>query len=132
MREQQLTPNAAIDRWDDTFDVLVGSSGCAGLGAAIEAARSGARTLALERASGVGGTSALSGGVIYCGGGTAVQNVCGFEDSAEAMRRYLMGASDFGPDEARIDRYCSGSVAHLDWLASLGRAAQAELLAAQL
>jgi 3-oxo-5alpha-steroid 4-dehydrogenase len=35
----------------------------------------------LERAGGGGGTSAMSGGVLYLGGGTALQKACGFEDS---------------------------------------------------
>jgi succinate dehydrogenase/fumarate reductase flavoprotein subunit len=52
-------------------DVLVVGFGCAGASAAYEAAVAGADVLVLERASGHGGSSALSGGEVYLGGGTA-------------------------------------------------------------
>jgi len=94
--------------------------GAAGACAAIEAARAGARVLVAEKASFGGGTTSMSGGVLYCGGGTPIQRACGFEDSVEDMRAYLMAAGGSEPDEAKIDLYCRGSVAHFDWLASLG------------
>lgn len=118
--DHRLVPESAVTRWDDTFDVVVSGFGCAGACAAISAAQAGASVLVLERASGTGGTSALSGGVIYCGGGTDIQKACGFEDSVEAMRAYLMASTGPGPDEAKIDLYCTHSVDHFNWLVSLG------------
>ena len=53
-----------IERFDREVDVLVVGLGAAGAAATLEAARSGAQTLVVERASGGGGTSAMSGGVI--------------------------------------------------------------------
>ena len=55
------------------YDVVVVGFGIAGGCAALEAARAGARVLLLERAAVHGGTSSLSGGHFYLGGGTAVQ-----------------------------------------------------------
>jgi 3-oxo-5alpha-steroid 4-dehydrogenase len=72
-----LVREADIGSWDETVDVLVAGGGCAGASAAIGAAAEGTEVLLLERGMEIGGTSALSGGVIYCGGGTAVQRVCG-------------------------------------------------------
>ena len=46
--------------------VVVGL-GAAGASAALEASREGAETLVLERAAGGGGTSAMSGGLLYLG-----------------------------------------------------------------
>ncbi len=109
-----------ISRFDEEVDVLVVGLGAAGAAAAIEAARAGARTFALERASGGGGTSALSGGVLYLGGGTALQRACGFEDSPEAMFAYLMASVGDAPDEAKMRLYCEGSVAHYDWIVAQG------------
>jgi succinate dehydrogenase/fumarate reductase flavoprotein subunit len=107
-------------RFDEDVDVLVVGLGCAGAAAAIEAARAGARTLVLERASGGGGTSALSGGVLYLGGGTQLQRACGFEDTPEDMFRYLMASVGDAPDEAKMRLYCEGSVPHYDWLVAQG------------
>ena len=106
--------------WDDRVGVLVAGLGSAGACAAIEAARAGARVLVAEKASFGGGTTSMSGGVLYCGGGTELQRSCGFEDSVDDMRAYLMAACGPEPDEAKIDLYCRGSVAHFDWLVSLG------------
>jgi len=79
-----------ITRWDVECDVLVVGSGAAGACAALEAAHAGARVVALERAGGPGGTSAMSGGIIYLGGGTGLQRACGFDDSADEMFKYMI------------------------------------------
>jgi 3-oxo-5alpha-steroid 4-dehydrogenase len=109
-----------IARFDEEADVLVVGLGCAGAAAAIESARAGARTVVLERASGGGGTSALSGGVLYLGGGTRLQRACGFEDSPEAMFAYLMASVGDAPDEAKLRLYCEESVEHYDWIVAQG------------
>jgi succinate dehydrogenase/fumarate reductase flavoprotein subunit len=94
--------------------------GAAGAAAALEASACGADTLVLERAGGGGGTSAMSGGVLYLGGGTGLQKACGFEDSAEEMYNYLMASVGPCPDEAKMRLYCDGSVDHYDWLLAQG------------
>ncbi|MDN5745123.1 MAG: FAD-binding protein [Nocardioidaceae bacterium] len=111
----------ASDLPDDAeqFDVVVVGFGIAGGCAALEAARAGARVLLLEKAAVHGGTSSMSGGHFYLGGGTAVQRATGQDDSVEAMTAYLM-ASTKRPDEAKIRAYCEGSPEHFDWLESLG------------
>jgi succinate dehydrogenase/fumarate reductase flavoprotein subunit len=109
-----------VSRWDEEVDVLVVGLGAAGAAVALEAARAGAETLVLERAGGGGGTSAMSGGVLYLGGGTALQKDCGFEDSPEAMFRYLMASCGDGPDEAKLRLYCEGSVEHYEWIVAQG------------
>jgi 3-oxo-5alpha-steroid 4-dehydrogenase len=86
----------------------------------LEARQLGADVLVLERAGGSGGASAMSGGVLYLGGGTAVQEACGFDDDPEAMSRFLAAALGPHPDEARIDVYSRDSVAHFDWLVDHG------------
>ncbi len=111
---------AEISRWDEETDVLVVGAGCAGACAAIEAASAGARVLVLERAGGAGGTSAMSGGLVYLGGGTPLQTACGFEDSAEEMFKYMMAACGPQPDAKLIEPYCEGSVEHFDWLVARG------------
>lgn len=106
--------------WSEAADVVVLGLGCAGAAAALEADAAGAETVVLERASGGGGTSALSGGVLYLGGGTAVQRGAGYEDSAEEMYKYLMAACGPAVDEAKAAVYAEESVAHFDWFVAQG------------
>ncbi len=115
-----LKPLREVERWDDSADVVVVGLGAAGCCAAIEAAEAGADVLALERMSGGGGTSALSTGQLYIGGGTPIQKACGFEDSPEEMFKYLMATCGPGEDEAKIRMYCDHSVGHFHWLVEHG------------
>ncbi|WP_236008387.1 FAD-binding protein [Actinomadura physcomitrii] len=114
-----VVPAADLPADAERFDVVVVGFGIAGGCAALEAARSGARVLLLERAAVHGGTSSMSGGHFYLGGGTAVQKATGHDDTVEAMARYLMESTK-DPDEEKIRAYCAGSVAHFDWLEALG------------
>jgi 3-oxo-5alpha-steroid 4-dehydrogenase len=101
-------------------DVVIVGSGCAGTAAAIEAGRAGLETVILERAGGSGGASAMSGGSLYLGGGTALQTACGVEDTPEEMFRFVMAVTSPGADEAKIDVYCRQSVEHFDWVVGCG------------
>jgi succinate dehydrogenase/fumarate reductase flavoprotein subunit len=103
----------------EAWDVVVVGFGIAGGCAALEAARAGARVLLLERAAVHGGTSSMSGGHFYLGGGTAVQRATGHVDSADAMYDYLVAVS-LDPEPEKIRAYCDGSVEHFDWLEALG------------
>ena len=109
-----------IRSWDDTTDVLIAGSGSAACSAAIEARRKGVPVLLIESLPQFGGSSAMSGGVVYAGGGTALQRAAGFEDSVEDMYRFIAGNSGSHPQLAKIQRYCEESVAHFDWLVALG------------
>jgi len=104
-----------VVRWDRETDVLVVGQGIAGVAASLEAAEAGAEVIALERAGAGGGASALSGGLIYLGGGTPVQRAAGFEDTEEEMYKFLMAVSEPGADEPKIRLYCEGSLEHFDW-----------------
>ena len=107
-------------RFDETTDVIVVGLGVAGSSAAIAARQAGADVVAVERHGAPGGTSAHSGGLIYLGGGTALQRACGYEDSPENMAAFLRAALGPEVDDDRIDAYCEGSTAHFDWLVSIG------------
>jgi 3-oxo-5alpha-steroid 4-dehydrogenase len=109
-----------VTSWNDECDVLVVGAGCAGTCAAIEAAHAGAKVILLERTGGAGGTSAMSGGLLYLGGGTPIQKACGFEDTAEEMFKYMMAACGPGADAELIEPYCEGSLEHFDWLVARG------------
>lgn len=101
-------------------DVLVVGLGCAGAAAAYEAAAAGASVVALEAAGGPGGSSALSGGEIYLGGGTDLQIACGVHDDPAQMYAYLHAALGPHPDEAKLRIYCEQSPEHYRWLVDRG------------
>ncbi len=113
-------PSHAVQNWDIEAEVVVVGLGCAGAAAAIEAHDAGAEVAILERASGGGGTSANSGGLIYLGGGTPVQQACGFEDSPEEMFKFLVAACGPGADADKIRAFADGSVELFHWLERQG------------
>jgi 3-oxo-5alpha-steroid 4-dehydrogenase len=109
-----------IESWDFEADVVIAGYGIAGAAAAVEAASAGADVLVLERTGGWGGAAAMAGGFIYLGGGTGLQQACGFDDSVDNMAAFLNVAMGPGADANRVGDYCSGSVDHFDWLVRCG------------
>ncbi len=80
--------------WDREVDIIVVGFGGAGAAAAIEAHDAGADVLILEKAPLPGGTTAVSGGGIYCGG-TSLQKELGIEDSTEEVYKFYMAVANF-------------------------------------
>lgn len=109
-----------VTQWDATTDVVVVGSGAGGVSAAIEARRHGAQALVLEKFQVLGGSSSLSGGVCYMGGGTPLQKALGFEDSVEDMYKYLIAASGPYASQDKIKLYCEESLGHFQWLIDNG------------
>jgi len=104
---------------DRTVDVVVVGQGIAGVCAALEAHRAGAEVLVLERAGGGGGASALSEGIFYLGGGTPVQQACGYDDTAQNLYDFLR-ASTSHPDDEVVRTFAEGAREHFDWLEQQG------------
>jgi 3-oxo-5alpha-steroid 4-dehydrogenase len=100
-------------------DVVVVGFGAAGACAAIEAADAGARVVVLDRFEG-GGATALSGGVVYAGGGTSVQREAGVEDSPEAMLAYLRREVADAVRPETLKAFCHDSAAMIAWLQAQG------------
>ena len=113
-------PLEQIESWDFEADVVIAGYGIAGAAAAVEAASAGADVLVLERTGGWGGAAAMAGGFIYLGGGTGIQQACGFDDSVDNMAAFLNVAMGPGADANRVGDYCAGSVDHFDWLVRCG------------
>ncbi|MCU0270763.1 MAG: FAD-dependent oxidoreductase [Acidimicrobiales bacterium] len=111
---------SAVGGWDLEADVVVVGLGSAGACAAIEATEAGADVLVLEATGAGGGLSAMSGGLVYLGGGTPIQEACGFEDSPDNMFAFLREATGPSPDEAKLRVFCDDAVAHYHWLVDHG------------
>jgi 3-oxo-5alpha-steroid 4-dehydrogenase len=105
--------------WYLQADVVVVGFGAAGACAALEAAAAGARVILIDRFSG-GGSTALSGGVVYAGGGTLQQLEAGVLDTPEAMFGYLKQEVGDAVSPATLLDFCEGSADMLAWLASKG------------
>ncbi|MBF6258952.1 FAD-binding protein [Nocardia farcinica] len=104
---------------DLAADVVVIGFGAAGACAALEATAAGAQVLVLERFTG-GGTSALSGGIIYAGGGTSVQRAAGVSDTPEQMLAYLTREVGDAVAPETLRRFVAESPAMIDWLQGHG------------
>ena len=89
-------PRSKIESWDITTDVLVVGSGAAGVSAA------------------------MSGGVVYAGGGTRLQQALGVEDSVEDMYNFLTAMAGGNAELKKFQLYCEQSAAHFDWLVAQG------------
>jgi 3-oxo-5alpha-steroid 4-dehydrogenase len=100
-------------------DVVIVGFGAAGACAALEASAAGADVLVLDRFGG-GGATALSGGVVYAGGGTPQQRQAGVADSVDAMARYLSMEVGDAVSAATVREFCAGSAALIAWLAGHG------------
>jgi 3-oxo-5alpha-steroid 4-dehydrogenase len=112
-------PAERIRCWNAETDLLVVGYGCAGASAALEARHGGTDVLIVERTGASGGASAMSGGLLYLGGGTDLQRACGFDDSPEEMYKFLRAAMGPGADDAKIEVYCDQSADHFRWLTDL-------------
>lgn len=110
---------AEVPGWECEVDVIVAGQGVAGTCAALEAHRAGAEVLVIERASGGGGASAMSSGIFYLGGGTAVQDAAGYADDADQMAAFLMASCDPLDPNATM-AFCRDSKDHFDWLETQG------------
>ncbi|KAI1087871.1 flavoprotein [Rostrohypoxylon terebratum] len=101
-------------------DVIIVGGGLAGLCAALAAAENGASVHVLERLHG-GGSTAISGGVVYAGGGTAAQVAAGYgDDTPLNMYRYLRHEVGDAVAERTLRRFCDESVARVKWLRGYG------------
>lgn len=107
------------EAWHESADVVVVGFGAAGACAAVEAAEAGARVLIVDRFTG-GGATAISGGVVYAGGGTRQQAEAEVADTPEAMAGYLREEVGDAVSPATLRRFCAQSAAMLAWLEEHG------------
>ncbi len=105
--------------WDISQDVVVIGLGGAGVACALQAIELGQKVIAIDRFAG-GGATAASGGVIYAGGGTALQKEANIEDSPENMFNYLKMEVGNIVSDACLKDFCERSAPTIDWMQSHG------------
>jgi succinate dehydrogenase/fumarate reductase flavoprotein subunit len=100
---------------EEQYDVVVLGTGAAGLTAALAAAQSGARVGLFEKAEKIGGTTALSGGVIWLPD-NPVARAEGIEDSREDALAYLAALSNDTMREEMVEAFVDTVDELVDWL----------------
>lgn len=103
----------------ESTDVVVVGFGAAGVCAAIAARERGADVVAIDRANG-GGATALSGGIIYAGAGTRIQESAGVSDSFEQMLTYLRLEVGDAVSQETLEKFVRDSPDMIEWLSSYG------------
>ncbi|KAK0404683.1 hypothetical protein QR680_017570 [Steinernema hermaphroditum] len=99
--------------------VIVVGGGLAGLSAAVEALRAGAKVILVEREKDVGGNSAkASSGINGCG--TEAQHAAGIKDSTDKFYSDTMSAGDRENDGALVDLLVHESADAVQFLIDLG------------
>lgn len=90
-----------MSNWDESFDFVIVGSGGGSMVAAISVIDAGKRPVVLEKTDKVGGSTAMSGGVLWIPN-HPFQARDGIPDSAEKSREYLDAAvGDLGPATSR-------------------------------
>ena len=79
----------------EEFDIVIVGTGAAGLSAALSAQANGAKVLVVEKASVVGGTTAMSGGCIWAPRHHYTKQM-GVSDSREAVLDYIRAVAPDG------------------------------------
>ena len=123
-RQPYVEDNRVIDdpdtfRWDQTADVVIAGFGGAGAAAALEAKEKGLDVVVLDRFAG-GGSTTISGGIFYAGGGTEIQKQAGVEDTPGNMFNYLKQEVQGAVKDETLQHFCNESVDSFNWLKKHG------------
>ncbi len=93
--------------WDETADLVVIGSGGGALAAALTAVRAGLSVIVLEKGAKFGGSTAMSGGILWLPGNPVLRRT-GDDDSIDAGRTYLdavIGDDDPASTPARREAF---------------------------
>ena len=108
--------------WDFTFDFVIVGSGGGGMVAALTADQAGAGAIVLEKQGLVGGSTAMSGGVVWVPD-NPVMRADGIPDSYDdAMAHFEAVVGDVGPasSPSRRDAFLTAGPEMVSFLQDLG------------
>ncbi|MDX2676683.1 FAD-binding protein [Streptomyces sp. NY05-11A] len=113
-------PSTDGTTWDHEVDVLIGGSGAGGMVGAIAAHTFGLTSLVVEKAAGIGGSTAMSGGGIWIPNNPTLRKA-GQTDDPEEVRRYLRAVVGDRVAADRIDAYVDRGPEMLEMLHRVSR-----------
>ena len=105
--------------WDHEADLIVVGSGAAGMACALTASSEGLDVLVVEKTDRFGGTTALSGGVLWIPD-NSLMNQAGLADSADQALTYLQHNIGNRVGEAKLAAFVSQARTMLDYLIDRG------------
>ena len=108
------------EKWDVEADIVIIGAGGAGLVAAIEAAGKGASVAILEKSPVVGGTTAISGGVIQAVGTDIQKNNGVANDTTDAHYRYWIQSAEDIANPELVKILAESTPENMKWLMSHG------------
>lgn len=117
---RQETTAAELEQKELETDVVIIGAGGAGLSAAVAAAENGVRVTVVEKMASVGGTTALSSGLVQVAG-TAQQEAAGITgDSWEVFANDIYTRGSEQGNREIIEYICKNANDTADWLAQHG------------
>jgi 3-oxosteroid 1-dehydrogenase len=110
-----------MSNWDETADFVIVGSGGGSMCAALACVDMGLRPMILEKEPLVGGSTAMSGGILWIPG-NALMAEAGVADSPELGLKYLQGLVPEQPGStlARKQAYVNTGPKMVDWLRAKG------------
>ena len=97
-----------------SYDVIVLGAGAGGMAAAVAAATEGLKTLVIEKTAYVGGTTAISGGMVWAPNNLKMASA-GRDDSPEAAKAYLDATAAEGGSAALRQAFLDEAAAAIDY-----------------
>jgi 3-oxo-5alpha-steroid 4-dehydrogenase len=106
--------------WEETADVVIVGYGGAGATAAVFAARAGAKVIILEAQAHGGGSSAINEGAFTVGGGTRIQKLNGFNETADDFYKYLKASAIPRVPDELVRAFANSAKDLFDFVESIG------------
>jgi 3-oxosteroid 1-dehydrogenase len=111
-----------VTEWDATYDVVIVGSGGGGMVAALAATDAGASTLVLEKQEKIGGSTCMSGGILWVPNNSVMRKAGEADSYEDALIHFETVVGDVGPCSSleRRHAFLTAGPQMVDFLVGLG------------